>query len=259
MTNCILWRNSADVDGPQIALKHRSSLDIRYCNVEGGEALSQVDPIANLNWGEGNIDTDPIFSADGDHHLSAESPCVDAGMDSGIVEDIDGDARPQGAGYDMGSDEVAPVLYEDNDGDGHSSDTDCDDNDPTVYPGAPELCDAIDNDCDGILPTDESDADADAYMTCDGDCDDTDPDINPGATEIPGNGVDEDCDGFSGACDPNAEWRNHGQYVRCVIREVRPLFRQGLITRREAVTAITDAAKSDIGKKNKKNNRRKKK
>ncbi len=72
--------------------------------------------------------------------------------------------------------------------------TDCNDTDPTIHPGASELCDGIDNDCDGIVPADEVDADGDGYMVCAGDCDDDDPNINPGATEIC-NGIDDDCDG----------------------------------------------------------------
>ena len=39
------------------------------------------------------------------------------------------------------------LPVDDDDGDGFTSDVDCDDNDDTVYPGAPELCDGKDNDC----------------------------------------------------------------------------------------------------------------
>lgn len=61
---------------------------------------------------------------------------------------------------------VSLALAQDADGDGVSAKTDCNDGDPTVYPRAPELCDGQDNDCDGVVPSDEIDGDGDGYVVC---------------------------------------------------------------------------------------------
>jgi hypothetical protein len=81
----------------------------------------------------------------------------------------------------------------DRDGDGVTDDTDCDDFDPLVHPGATEVCDGVDTDCDGALGPSEDDDDHDGAARCQGDCDDADPAVRPGATEVC-NGRDDDCD-----------------------------------------------------------------
>ncbi|MBI1949870.1 MAG: thrombospondin type 3 repeat-containing protein [Acidobacteria bacterium] len=81
----------------------------------------------------------------------------------------------------------------DNDADGYSTDTDCNDNDPLVHPGATERCNGYDDNCDTLV--DEGfDRDGDGFTTCNGDCNDGNAQIHPGVPEIC-NSADDNCNG----------------------------------------------------------------
>lgn len=97
----------------------------------------------------------------------------------------------------------SPLPAVDDDADGYTREDDCNDDEPSVYPGAPEdpnggtAGDELDNDCDGQVDegTQRGDDDLDGYSERDGDCDDENMVIHPGATD----GCDEvdgDCDGL---------------------------------------------------------------
>ncbi len=129
---------------------------------------------------------------------------------------------------------VTSTFYADGDGDGYGDaasttaacslpggysvlPTDCDDADPSAHPGAFEICDGVDNDCDSTIDenainaqTFYADTDSDTYgdatsttSACTApsgfvsnatDCDDSTSAVNPGATETC-NGIDDDCVG----------------------------------------------------------------
>jgi hypothetical protein len=79
---------------------------------------------------------------------------------------------------------------------------DCNDNDPTIFPGAPDKCgDGIAQDCTADTPC-TMDADGDGYKKG-ADCDDTNPAIHPWAAEIC-NGIDDDCDGLTDEGNPDS-------------------------------------------------------
>ncbi|MCP3981024.1 MAG: hypothetical protein GY716_17140 [bacterium] len=97
--------------------------------------------------------------------------------------------------------DVCPGIFDpdqtDVDGDRAGAPCDCNDAEPTIYPGAPELCNGIDDDCDLLVPAAEIDDDLDLFSDCEGDCDDDDATIHPGAPEI-NDGLDNQCDGDAG-------------------------------------------------------------
>ncbi len=66
---------------------------------------------------------------------------------------------------DSGSSDIA-CEERDADSDGINACDDCDDTDAGVFPGAPERCNGVDDDCDGDLHEDEMDTDADGSPTC---------------------------------------------------------------------------------------------
>jgi len=108
---------------------------------------------------------------------------------------------------------------------------DCDDTNAGIGPLAPEACDGVDNNCDGVVDEGFSlisayeDFDQDGFgdsstlqlvcvlppelVTTDGDCEDADADVNPAAPEVC-NSADDDCDGLVDEGIPTTEWFEDG-------------------------------------------------
>ncbi|MCA9575634.1 MAG: putative metal-binding motif-containing protein [Myxococcales bacterium] len=181
-----------------------------------------------------------VRDADGDGHDAVEcggNDCDDADPDRFVGNPEVCDS----VGHDEDCDPT--TLGNDNDGDGYVDSAccnrqtsgllacglDCEDENDEIKPGAPEICNFSDDDCDGTV--DEGLQSIDYYADCDGDlfgfgpgrsactvpseppvvcagrpgagwseratdCDDNARLVNPNRAEICAGGVDDDCDGF---------------------------------------------------------------
>ena len=147
---------------------------------------------------------DPYFAGDAFWYRDSDS-------DSYGISEIQKRQCSQPVGFVQGPEILPPELQ------------DCNDLNPEINPGQDEICDGLDNDCDGRIDGDDPqgmsklvwtiDADADGYgdarigartvLSCDevdgyvlntDDCDDEDADISPDATEVCDH-VDNNCDG----------------------------------------------------------------
>lgn len=193
------------------------------------------------------------FRAASDAFVSGAGWYIDDVVWSEGIVDFINSACVSSVTYPTACDEVSTLVIEnscipvtwylDSDGDGFGSpflfviecempeffvgnNSDCVDDNNTVYPGAMEICDGLDNDCDGAIDegvgsTWYQDSDGDGYgnisisqVACSqpigyvansSDCDDTDNSINPAASEVC-DGIDNDCDG---AIDENLIFANY--------------------------------------------------
>ncbi len=212
------------------------------------KAIDPDDSVDATTWYEdydadGYGDPSPLWAVEactlpsGYTSASVATDCddYDAAINPGAAEVCDGIDNNCDTVIDPDSSVDALTWYADDDGDGYGAaavttvsctaasgwvadSTDCDDASATVNPAATEVCDAIDNDCDGAVDPDDSadaptwftDSDGDGYgdpavstVSCVADsgwvsdatdCDDSATAVNPAATEVC-DGIDNDCDG----------------------------------------------------------------
>ena len=181
-------------------------------SIDEGSPVDAVDWYADTDGDGYGVAEDSVASCDAPHgYVAADGDCDDADptFHPGATENDCTDASDYNCDGSVG--------YADEDADGFPACEDCDDTEPTANDDAEEVCDGLDNDCDGDIDNDATDAptwhlDADGdghggtrfteeactqpsgYVANTDDCDDLNEDSYPGAAEICDES-DNDCDG----------------------------------------------------------------
>ena len=220
--------------------------------IRGDETDGPCVPVEELPYDgiDQDCDGQDLIDVDGDEWaavVAGGNDCDDNDptVNPSIVEFCNGKDDDCDGLVDADDDSVIDgfALHPDQDRDGFGSDTsvistcapvrglledgsDCDDGDAAINPDAPELCNDVDDDCDGRGDAADddlvdgftvySDSDGDGFGDMDservvctvpigwsedgGDCDDHDATINPSAADVCDDGVDNDCDGLGTSC-----------------------------------------------------------
>jgi hypothetical protein len=234
MDNVSVWGNQITIT-PQLFFADQDgdgfgnlSLDTLLCNAPAGYVANSTD----CNDADALVNPNTVWYQDLDNDQIGNSAVTQTAclQPAGYVL-TGGDCNDNNASI------TAPIMYySDNDQDGYGDEAsgtlfcqapvnmiliggDCDDNNNAINPGATEVCDGVDNNCNG--QEDEGltflnyyfDGDDDGYgignptvsctpingyATQTGDCDDSNNSVYPGATDTEGNNIDENCDGVDG-------------------------------------------------------------
>jgi hypothetical protein len=236
-SNSITFYADADGDGYGDPSATTLSCAIPRGYVSNFQDCDDTDPTTNPaavetcdeldNDCDGSIDNNAIdpatFYRDSDHdgygdlNSTTQSCEVPAGYvtDSTDCDDSDAAFNP-GATEDDCSDPTdyncdGSVGFDDNDSDGFAACEECDDTDSSINPNAQEICDELDNDCDGAIDDSDSDVDTSAgsIFYADGDGDgygDSSSTIE--ACAQPAGYVDNntDCDDGDAETNPDTSW-----------------------------------------------------
>ena len=121
LTNCILWDNiaanglQAYIQGSPTVPDRSAHMKISYSNIQYGQTEIVIGDNATLDYGPGNIETDPCFvnTDTNDFHLRCSSPCINAGDPNYFATyaavDIDEDIPILYGRVDIGADEFKSI------------------------------------------------------------------------------------------------------------------------------------------------------